>query len=59
MAVVYLLDVDNTLLDNDAVTDDLRRHMTAAFGEEAQRRYLATPESGRLASRLRSSARPV
>jgi hypothetical protein len=37
--VVFLLDVDNTLLDNDAVTDDLRVHLTKAFGEERQRRY--------------------
>jgi FMN phosphatase YigB (HAD superfamily) len=37
--IVYLLDVDNTLLDNDAVVDDLRRHLTAAFGEDCQRRY--------------------
>ena len=36
---VYLLDVDNTLLDNDAVTEDLRRHMRAAFGEASQQRY--------------------
>lgn len=39
MTTVYLLDVDNTLLDNDAVTDDLRRHLTQSFGEELQRRY--------------------
>ena len=39
MATVFLLDVDNTLLDNDAVTDDLRRHMTDALGEDSQRRY--------------------
>jgi FMN phosphatase YigB (HAD superfamily) len=37
--VVYLLDVDNTLLDNDAVVEDLRRHLIAAFGEDCQRRY--------------------
>lgn len=39
MSVVFLLDVDNTLLDNDAVADDLRRHLTDAFGEERQQRY--------------------
>jgi hypothetical protein len=27
--VVFLLDVDNTLLDNDAVIDDLRRHLVS------------------------------
>jgi FMN phosphatase YigB (HAD superfamily) len=39
VSVVFLLDVDNTLLDNDAVADDLRRHLTDAFGEERQQRY--------------------
>jgi FMN phosphatase YigB (HAD superfamily) len=38
--VVFLLDVDNTLLDNDAVEQDLRRHIEEAFGAECQRRYL-------------------
>jgi FMN phosphatase YigB (HAD superfamily) len=37
--VVFLLDVDNTLLDNDQVAVDLRRHLARAFGEERQRRY--------------------
>lgn len=37
--VVFLLDVDNTLLDNDAVTEDLRRHLVQAFGVERQKRY--------------------
>jgi FMN phosphatase YigB (HAD superfamily) len=36
---VYLFDVDNTLLDNDAVADDLRRHLTEEFGSERQQRY--------------------
>jgi FMN phosphatase YigB (HAD superfamily) len=35
----FLLDVDNTLLDNDAVVEDLRRHLITAFGEDCQRRY--------------------
>ena len=39
MSVVFLLDVDNTLLDNDAVAADLREHLTEAFGEERQERY--------------------
>ena len=39
MSIVFLLDVDNTLLDNDAVAADLRRHLTDAFGEERQQRY--------------------
>lgn len=37
--VVFLLDVDNTLLDNDRIVDDLRAHLTRAFGAESQKRY--------------------
>ncbi len=37
--VVFLLDVDNTLLDNDAIEADLRRHLEEAFGVERQARY--------------------
>lgn len=36
---VYLFDVDNTLLDNDAVAADLRAHLRREFGELRQRRY--------------------
>ncbi|MGH2416650.1 MAG: HAD family hydrolase, partial [Microcystaceae cyanobacterium] len=39
--VVFLLDVDNTLLDNDRVEIDLRRHLDSAFGTERQQRYWA------------------
>lgn len=39
--VVFLLDVDNTLLDNDRIAADLRRHLTQAFGAERQQRYWA------------------
>jgi FMN phosphatase YigB (HAD superfamily) len=39
--VVFLLDVDNTLLDNDRVAADLRRHLTRLFGAERQQRYWA------------------
>ena len=38
-SVVFLLDVDNTLLDNDAVANDLRDYLTAEFGAERQERY--------------------
>jgi FMN phosphatase YigB (HAD superfamily) len=31
--------VDNTLLDNDRVEQDLRRHITDAFGQDRQERY--------------------
>jgi FMN phosphatase YigB (HAD superfamily) len=39
--VVFLLDVDNTLLDNDRVADDLRRHLTREVGQDPQERYWA------------------
>jgi FMN phosphatase YigB (HAD superfamily) len=37
--VVFLLDCDNTLLDNDRVQEDLRRHLTREFGAENCARY--------------------
>jgi len=37
--VVFLLDVDNTLLDNDAVIADLRRHLLDTSGPDCERRY--------------------
>ncbi len=37
--LVFLLDVDNTLLDNDRVTEDLRQHLERAFGKECSNRY--------------------
>ncbi len=37
--VVFLVDVDNTLLDNDRVTLDLRRFLEAEVGPERTRRY--------------------
>ena len=43
--VVFLFDVDNTLLDNDRVEQDLRAHLTDAFGVEQQRRYWVIFES--------------
>lgn len=39
--IVFLFDVDNTLLDNDKVSDDLRRHLTREVGSERQERYWA------------------
>ena len=39
--VVFLLDVDNTLLDNDRVSADLREYLTQKFGAERQERYWA------------------
>jgi hypothetical protein len=40
-AVVFLVDVDNTLLDNDRVTDDLRRYLDRTVGSEGRARYWA------------------
>jgi len=37
--IVFLLDVDNTLLDNDRVIADLMRHLEREVGHERQRRY--------------------
>jgi FMN phosphatase YigB (HAD superfamily) len=37
--VVFLVDVDNTLLDNDHVTADLRQHLVRTFGRESRDRY--------------------
>ena len=37
--VVFLLDVDNTLIDNDRVAADLKRHLTGVVGAERQQRY--------------------
>ena len=39
--VVFLFDVDNTLLDNDRVTRDFRKHLMGAFGMECEERYWA------------------
>ena len=37
--VVFLLDVDNTLLDNDRIEADLKDHLDHEFGAENRRRY--------------------
>jgi hypothetical protein len=37
--VVFLLDVDNTLLDNDRVVADLMQHLERDIGHERQQRY--------------------
>ncbi len=36
---VFLFDVDNTLLDNDRVTADLKEHLEQEVGHERQERY--------------------
>ncbi len=37
--VVFLLDVDNTLLDNDAIQQDLKDHLQEVYGRDARDRY--------------------
>ncbi|HEX5209810.1 MAG TPA: HAD family hydrolase [Steroidobacteraceae bacterium] len=37
--LVFLFDVDNTLLDNDAVQDDLSKHLEREFGRAQRDRY--------------------
>jgi hypothetical protein len=38
-AVVFLFDVDNTLLDNDGVQADLKEHLARTYGAAARDRY--------------------
>ena len=39
--VVFLLDIDDTLLDNDTAQDDYLEHLTKNFGAQAAQRYWA------------------
>ncbi|HVS77184.1 MAG TPA: HAD family hydrolase [Steroidobacteraceae bacterium] len=43
--LVMLFDVDNTLLDNDAVQDDLSAHLEREFGRACRDRYWAIFEA--------------
>src|SRR4030095_8874026 len=38
-AAVFLFDVDNTLLDNDRITADMKRHLKLGVGDERHERY--------------------
>ena len=42
--VVFLVDVDNTLLDNDRIQSDLKRHLEREFGAASRDRYWAILE---------------
>ena len=42
--IVFLVDVDNTLLDNDRVQDDLKQHLEREFGAACRERYWAILE---------------
>jgi FMN phosphatase YigB (HAD superfamily) len=37
--LVFLFDVDNTLLDNDHIADDLKQYLIRRVGDESARRY--------------------
>ena len=43
--VVFLLDVDNTLLDNDRVAADLKRHLVREVGAARAEEYWACSSS--------------
>jgi FMN phosphatase YigB (HAD superfamily) len=43
--VTFLFDVDNTLLDNDRLQADLKRHLAQEFGAENRDRYWAILEA--------------
>ena len=43
-SIVFLVDVDNTLLDNDRIQADLRRHLEREFGAVCRDRYWAILE---------------
>jgi FMN phosphatase YigB (HAD superfamily) len=42
--VVFLVDVDNTLLDNDRIREDFQTHLGERYGDEARDRYWAIQE---------------
>jgi len=42
--IVFLVDVDNTLLNNDHIQDDLKRHLEREFGAVCRDRYWAILE---------------
>src|SRR5262249_30670660 len=42
---VFLVDVDNTLLNNDRIQDDLKRHLEREFGAASRDRYWAILEA--------------
>jgi FMN phosphatase YigB (HAD superfamily) len=43
-SVVFLVDVDDTLLDNDEIQEDLRRYLASHFGVACRDRYWALQE---------------
>lgn len=45
--LVFLLDVDNTLIDNDAVKDDINEHLKVQMGEQLTARFWELYEQAR------------
>ena len=43
--VVFLVDVDDTLLENDRIQNDLREHLEREFGADSRDRYWEILES--------------
>ena len=43
-SIVFLVDVDNTLLDNDRIQNDIKRHLDREFGIPCRERYWAILE---------------
>ena len=43
-SIVFLVDVDNTLLDNDRIQDDIQRHFEREYGAECRDRYWTIQE---------------
>ncbi len=43
-SIVFLVDVDDTLLENDRIQDDLKRHIEREFGPECRDRFWAIQE---------------
>jgi FMN phosphatase YigB (HAD superfamily) len=39
--IVFLLDIDNTLIDNDGIVADLGRHLETCFGKDRRDNYFA------------------
>ena len=37
--IVFLVDVDNTLVDNDGIQQDLKDHLERTYGVAARERY--------------------
>ena len=42
--IVFLVDVDNTLLDNDGIQQDLQDHLERVFGLASRERYWTIQE---------------